>query len=359
MRILETFFICSAVLVAAVSCSDPVEGDSGDKSYKVEFVEQTDTLLIFPSDYAGSYEIKLDTDAPKSAIRISYIDEQTWCSASLNSAGDAIVVTPGKALGEDLKADFMVEAGEGEPLFFTVIRLFSAVEQTIALSVNGELLEGDYPVYEVSGNAGSLSVSVQTSASMWNLKYDYFMETEEWFAVDKASGKSGETCTITFQKNDSGSARAQSFVFAPVVVGSDCSVTLTVSQKAYSTIESVVVKEFDKASMTAGNVVEEGQVVTFSSANNSSTPFTFSVDVTGEGGIDIKFAEPGSADLSYSDWLFAGRKAIENEEWEVVGYYYLLYPQANTGAERSMDVVIVPAGSTVELFRFRVTQQGV
>lgn len=358
MKVLRYICLFLAAAVAVAACSDPNEDSVEAKSYKLELVDLSDTLLVFPSDYTGSYEIKLDTDAPKSALKVSYLDEQTWCSASLNSAGDAVVVTPGKALTEDLEAAFKVAAGDAE-VCFNVVRLYAEVDQTISLSLNGEALEGEYPVYEISGDAASLAVTVQTTASMWNMKYDYFMETEEWFTVDKASGKNGEACTFTFQKNDSGSARAQSFVFAPAVVGSDCAVTLTISQKAWSSIESVTVKEFDKASMTAGKVLEEGDVVTFSNANNSATPFTFAIDVVGEGGIDIKFAEPGSAELSYSDWLFAGRKNIENEEWEVIGHYYLLYPQANTGSERSMDVVIVPAGSTVELFRFRVTQQGV
>ena len=70
-RYIWLFFAAAAMVVA---CSDPNEDSVTTQSYKVDFVELSDTLLVFPSDYTGSYEIKLDTDAPKEKLKISYLD---------------------------------------------------------------------------------------------------------------------------------------------------------------------------------------------------------------------------------------------------------------------------------------------
>ena len=108
--------------------------------------------------------------------------------------------------------------------------------------------------------------------------------------------------------------------------------------------------------MTAGEIIPDGYTVTIPNTNTARSPFCYTIDIVGEGGIDIKFAESGTSELAYSDWLFSGRKTIEDSEYNVIGYYYTLSAMANSGDQRAMDMVIVAAGSDIELFRMHIVQ---
>ena len=178
----------------------------------------------------------------------------------------------------------------------------------------------------------------------------------QWFTVDKVSGRNGELCTFKFDKNESGVARNQNFVFKPNFAGTNVAVYLTFMQKAWSSIESVTIRNFNSSSMTAGEIIPDGYTVTIPNTNTARSPFCYTIDIVGEGGVDIMFAEPGTSELAYSDWLFSGRKTIEDSEYNVIGFYYTLSAMANSGEQRALDMVILAAGTEVELFRMHVVQ---
>jgi hypothetical protein len=246
------------------------------------------------------------------------------------------------------------------PLTFEVKRLFQEVEHDVKIFMNSEELSGDYPMCEVSGNQTSVSVTVRTTASRWMMSYDYYSDDEQWFTSDKSSGVNGETCTFTFGKNDSGLARSQTFVFKPGFIGTDKSVSLTFVQKAWSAIESVVVKQFDNSTMTVGEVIANGAEFTLPGGNTSRTPFCFAVEVVGNGGIDIRFAAPDSNQYyAYDDeslWMFGGATDIDPEDKSKGKYYRLTTLGNGTGAPRAIDAVLTDAAG-VELFRFKFTQE--
>ena len=354
-------YMLSALFVAAVSlvsCQEK-EGEENEKvAYFLEFVNQEDASLEFTPDFNGTYQVKLNTNIPKRSLKISDVLPQTWCSADFNESGDAVEITPGLATTSDLTAKFIIESSEAgvNPLSLEVKRLYQAVEHMVKISVGGDELTGEYPMYEVSGSQNSVAVTVQTNASQWTMSYDYYMDDAQWFTVDKLSGRNGEACTFTFDKNESGMARNQTFVFKPGFAGTDVAVSLTFIQKAWSSIESVTVRNFNPSSMTAGEVIPDGYTVTIPNTNTARSPFCYTVDIVGEGGIDIKFAEAESSELSYSDWLFSGRKTIEDSEYNVIGYYYTLSTMENFGEQRTIDMIIVAAGTQTELFRMHVIQ---
>lgn len=366
------FFAAGIIaMLAASSCEGMKQGeDVQAEQYYLEFVHESDALQEFTNDFQGTYDMPLNTNVPKKFLKVSSVDDQVWCSADIREDGGAVLITPGKAVSGDLQATFIIEVTSGgeeiQPLTFVVKRLFETIVPSISVSLNGQAFEEDYPMVEVSGNAQTLTFSVQTNAPRWKVEYDNYTD-DEWVSVDKVSGRNGETVTISLSKNDSGDTRNQTFKFSPAIADSDVSVSVTVIQKAWSAIESVVVREFNASAMTPGAVMGDDYQVVMPNGNTARAPFCFCVEINGAGAVDVKFAEVGSNQLGYCDWAFSGRKAIEDEEGKAIGYYYFLYSTQNTpgefegnvvtGEERSVDVVIVPDGLDVELYRFRLTQE--
>ena len=358
--------ILSVLLLSAltiVSCAEKGGDGHQGETYYLEFVNETDVLQIFTPDFRGTYEIALNTNVPKAKLKLSDDGVQTWCSADLNEEGDGILITPGQAVSADLSASFVLEAMglDVKPLEFEVKRLFQEVNHEVKIFIEGEELTGDYPLCYVAGNQSSVSVRVQTTATRWMMDYDNYSDDQQWFAADKRSGANGEICTFTFDKNTSGLSRSQTFVFKPGFAGTDVSVSLTFVQEAWSAIESVVVKMFDKGNMSAGDVIADGTAFTLPSGNTSRTPFCFVVEVVGEGAVDVRFADPHSNQYyTYDDesmWMFGGASAIDPEDDSKGKYYYITTMGNGTGAARSMDAVLTDSNG-VELFRFKFTQEG-
>jgi hypothetical protein len=362
MKSLNRIFVIAGMLVASlamVSCGEKEDGGKEPVKYFLEFKNEADALKEFAQDFVGTYEIEINTNIPKASLKIADVEPQTWCSADLNEAGDAIVITPGASLTEQLTAKFALEAVglDVEPLQFEVVRLYEKIEYTVKVLIDGVECEGDYPMYEINGSQNTVAVTVQTNAQRWNVSYDYYSDDEQWFSLDKASGRNEETCTFTFGKNESASARNQSFVFRPDGEDTDTAVTLTFVQSIWSIVDDVTVRHFNNSTMTAGEVIKNNQVIELASGNTARSPFCFVVEVDGVGGVAVMFAEPGSNEFSYTapgEWMFGGAKDIDPENPQAGKYFYITTLGNGTGASRSMDAVLT-AGN-VELFRFKFTQ---
>lgn len=359
-KILSFLLITS---LAFVACSEKGETGKDNTAYYLEFVNETDVLQVFTPDFMGTYEIALNTNVPKAKLKLSDDGVQTWCSADLNEDGDGILITPGQAVSADLSASFVLEASgmDVKPLEFEVRRLFKEVKHEVKIFMNGEELTADYPMCDVPGTQSSVAIKVQTTATRWMMEYDYYSDEQQWFSSDRRSGANGETCTFTFDKNTSGLSRSQTFVFKPGFAGTDVSVSMTFVQKAWSAIQSVLVKSFDNANMTAGDVIADGTAFTLPGGNTSKSPFCFYVEVVGEGNVDVRFAAPDSDQYyAYDDesvWMFGGAADIDPEDSSKGKYYRITTLGNSTGAPRSIDAVLTDSNG-VELFRFRFTQEG-
>lgn len=361
MKCLKILALSLMSAFALISCSEKGGSQKTEESYYLEFVNPEDAHQVYTPDFNGQYEVGLNTNVPKSKLRLTDDGVQTWCAADLNEEGDAILITPGQAVSADLSATFVLE-GVGvnvEPLTFEVKRLYQEVEHDVKVLKDGEELVGEYPLVEVPGDQNSVSVEVRTNASRWMMSYDTYSDDEQWFLADKSSGSDGETSTFTFEKNESGLARSQTFVFKPGLIGTEKSVSLTFVQRAWSAIESVVVKRFDNSTMTVGEVIADGAEFTISSDNTSKTPFCFVVEVVGKGGIGIRFAAPDSDQYyAYDDetvWMYGGVADMDPEDVSKGKYYRITTSDNVTGAPRSIDAVLTDSNG-VELFRFRFTQ---
>lgn len=370
---MNKFLYMSAALVLAVmsmTACDPEEGQ-GDglqtcpEEIYLTFASEADSLTVLEASFAGTVELALQTNLPKAAISIRKVDEQVWCDASLNAAGDTVVITPGRAAEEELSAVFeltgSLQGKAADPVRFRVVRRELSSMYTLSISCNSQPMEGEYPQISVDAAGEDVEVNVRTNAERWYLTYTFYAEegTPEWFSVSKSSGMDEESCILRFSGNDSGVMRNQMFVFSTDPAGLKNAVTLVVTQDVpASDASAVVIRTFDKSTLTAGEILPDGYEVRMPNTNTARSPFCFHAQTPDGSGIEVKFAEVGSDEVitGYPEWLwlFFGSKEEENEAGTVV--YYTLSTMPNTGETRSLDAIVFPRGGGEELFRFRVVQ---
>ena len=348
-------------MLAAFSCDGTQGGsDTDQESYYLEFVHKTDTLLVFTSDFEGTYSLQINTNIPQQHLSVVPLDDQYWCSADKHEQDGLVQITPGHATSEDLTATFVIQAdsklGNIEPLTFVVKRLYEEVVPTLTLNYNGAALDGEnITLLDFSGNAHTLSFTVETNVNRWKLST---LSDDKWLTPDITSGRNGETVTITLSRNETGEVRNQMLVFAPALADSDLTIEVNIMQHPSSgSIRNVTIREYKNN--TVGNVIADKSQFVLDNKNTAQTPFCFVVEVEGQGNVTLMFAEPGGNEFDYTgpgEWMFGGNAYIDPNNL-AAGKYYRITTTANIGEARSADAVLLdPDG--VELFRFCFTQNG-
>lgn len=353
-RMIAMGAICSLAF-GAVSCQK--EGGKGKdeaKSYKLELANPADKEIVLNDDDKDPFEIALNTEnLTKDQISVEAKDEQTWCDASVKDEKTIRVIPGQNPSEEDQTATFVISATgiEGvSPVEFTVIRRGTSTEYTISIE-SDLLVEDAYGMlnYNCGPEENTIEITVNTNAAKWYLSYMSFSE-EEWFTADKSSGRPGETCRITFKENVSGDTRQQMFIFDVTPESSYSDATFNVKQVP-SPATKATIKEFNLENETIGEAYTTGKEIIMPAKKS-----TFNFYIEADGGIELKWAEPGSNELKdYIDEIGSGKR----ESKSGIEYYYInTYFDNTTGTatEIKADLVIVPSGKTDELFRFKITQ---
>ncbi len=356
MKNLATAVIFALAISSTVSC-DPEEKKVDEKTYMIELANPLDKDIMIDPEQTEDITVGLKlTNLTKEQLTIDQ-GNQEWCYASFSTDKDEIILVHGEnSDAQDLVAEFTVSADVtgAEPLKFKVTKRGSEVDVTISItSDNPDFVKGEYSTnYNAGATENTLTITVHTNASMWYLSY-MSMSDEEWFTADKTSGRNGETCTITFKENKSGNQRTQYFVFDIEPDSQYSDATFTAMQSAFPA-SSVTVKEYDSETETIGNSFDTNKAVAL---NNGRDKFEFYL--VKDGGVDFKWAETGSNVFLEEDpdWIYYGNDDIYDDTWTAVDKYYSVMTSPNaTGAARNIDLVILPAGGTTELFRFKITQ---
>lgn len=353
MKDLATAVIFALAISSTVSC-DPEEKKVDEKTYMIELANPLDKDIMIDPEQTEDITVGLKlTNLTKEQLTIDQ-GNQEWCYASFSTDKDEIILVHGEnSDAQDLVAEFTVSADVtgAEPLKFKVTKRGSEVDVTISItSDNPNYIAGEYATYNASAEENSLIITVNTNASTWYLSYMFFGD-EEWFSADKESGRNGETCTITFKANNTLETRMQNFMFVSDPDGYEgASVTAMQAAKAAS---KITVKEYDETTEAIGNSYSTNKEL---SLNKDRNKFTYYIEK--DGGVDFKWAETGSATFLENDpeWIFNRSEDIYDDNWDIIDKYYSISTLANTGAARSIDLVILPAGGTTELFRFKITQ---
>lgn len=349
----------AAAIFSTASCDKEPGKDETPKAYTLELANPLDAEIFVNNGNTDEITVALTLEnLSKDQLSVTATSNpDSWCAARLNEAGDAVIITPGENKTEnDLVATFGIGASvEGvEPVTIKVTSTGSGTEIYVEFE-SGQLTEGEYGTFTFKPSAAGeeLTVTIRTNAEKWYLN-DMNMVTDddfnpvEWYTADKKSGRNGETCTITFSPNDGSDDRMTSLMFVDTPDGYGTSITVTQPGKPAT---SVTVTYYDES---YNEITAEGNTLDVTFAKDASTWDTFDFELEKDGSVDFLFVKPGTTE---ADTEIEGA----DDPWIGISatYGYSIVPSANnSGAARSTDLIIRPAGSTTELFRFKITQAG-
>lgn len=349
MKNLATAAIFALAISSTVSC-DPEEKKVDEKTYMIELANPLDKDIMIDPEQTEDITVGLKlTNLTKEQLTIDQ-GNQEWCYASFSTDKDEIILVHGEnSDAQDLVAEFTVSADVtgAEPLKFKVTKRGSEVEIFVEIS-SPDITTDEYGgnTFTIPSAAKTLTITVSTNAATWylsemNMVTDDNYQPIEWYTVDKNSGRNGETCTITFSENKSSDDRKAQFIFAE-------------EENAYMGA-SVMVTQYGPAATYAKAIIDydeenpvSGSYDLAFAAEDSGYMGSFDFELEKDGSIEFKWMKTGTMeeDATATDWISIS-----------AAYGYSIVPTANTtGAARSIDLVILPAGGTTELFRFKITQ---
>lgn len=355
-NVLLKAFAATAIAAGIISCEKP-NGDSQEtQAHEISLTNPADASIFLNNSNDAVFEVALTLkNVTREQLAVTSKNDQTWCAATISGSKDAVVITPGKnETAEDLVATFVVcyaEAPEEASVEFTVTSTGSETEYYINV-VSDQLTTDQYGMmsFKPSHAGETLTVTVNTNYERWYLN-DMNMVTDddfnpiEWYTVDKTSGKNGETCTITFSANTGTDDRMTSLMFVEEPEGYGNSITVT---QGGVPATKVKVKGYDDN----WNKVELASPYEINFSKDASAMDGFDFELEKDGSVSFIFVKPGTTEPDPS---------IEGADspWVNISamYGYSIVPSANTtGAERSADLIITPAGGSQELFRFKIKQ---
>ena len=362
MKTNRTILFAAAALfaVTAVSCNKEENGNNGEETvYTLELADPLDKEIILNDDQAEAFDVELNTNIDADQLSVESKEEQDWCAASLATDGKSVKVTPGSNFTEnDLTATFVISTTvEGvTPVEFTVIRRGTTTEYYVKIESEDFTPDEMYTTYETGGEAQDITVTVLTNAAQWYLSDMYWgEEADRWFSYDKVSGRNGETVTIHLNENKS-SERNISFMFTYEEDGY-MGPTLTIMQTAKGASSVTVSKDNQEITTDYPISISAGETVSTEHGTIMRVDYMEEFSYTSDGAIDFKYYEAGTDTDITEEWYETGW-VWASPDMEDDSKFTISCQQGNSGAARSVDIVIVPAGGTDELFRFKVTQAG-
>lgn len=366
-KTIKTFGIiaAAAALSGIVSCvkENKTEPESGSAA-SIEFANPADQEIFINEGHTETVKIDLNLNklTKNDLIIEAKSNPDNWCDARISSKEDAILVTPGANETEnDLVAEFVVKSVKDEvlPLTFKVTSVGSATEKYFRVTAEPKLTKDEYGTitFNPSPVGETLVLKIETNLEKWYFG-DYNMVTDdeynpiEWYTVDKRSGRNGESLTITFSANGTTDDRKTS-IFLDETEGSMSSMYFSVMVTQGARPATSVSVSVYNANYELMPVEDTTYDVSFGKDDKGSD-FSLNFEMEKDGSVELVFCKSGSTEKDPS---------IEGADNPWVMYSamdgYSIMPTANdTGKERKADLVIFSAGSTTELFRFKITQKG-
>ncbi len=346
--------MCGMLLAGGfTACDKENETKTPQKpSYNLALVNPEDANIVLNDNEEEVFYVAITTDAPVEELAVAEKTGATWCDAAVHNS-DSIRVIPGANTSEeDMSATFVVSVKDNDvvkPVEFTVVRRGTSTEYTISVSGEG-IEEGEYGTLCIRPAADVqtvITLTVNTNAARWflsdmNQVYDDDFNPVEWYTLDKTSGRSGQTVTITVSPNAGADNRMTSLTFKYDEESWE-GVYVTIDQPAAPATEVVFYDEDYEP-------IEGSEYAVALDKDDAGTFGEFYVEKNGS--VDYKVCAAGTT-----------TPVDEDNQWIFVGVSYdgslMMTSMANnTGAARALDVVVTPLGSETVLFRFKVTQAG-
>lgn len=363
MKTNRTILFAAAALfaVTAVSCNKEENGNNGEETvYTLELADPEQAEIILENDETAPFTVELNTNLSKDQLSVTENDDKTWCSALIDDDCNISILPGENTTTENLTATFTVSAKGVDgvsPIEFSI----TLKHPVFTLSIESEDLTYDDMMgmysYTGDGNITALIVTVKTNAPLWYVS-DMSM-SDDWCILSTGSGKDNDQLYINLKENSTGSTRAAQLMFTyeeesyngvMVMIMQN---SLNVSGASYVT----VYKDNQKITTDYPISISAGEAESTEHGTIMRVDYMEEFSYTSDGAIDFKYYEAGTDTDITEEWYETGW-VWASPDMEDDSKFTISCQQGNSGAARSVDIVIVPAGGTDELFRFKVTQAG-
>lgn len=353
MKRLMNYWMIAAIAVALSmgmsSCSsDDDEGDKELPTYELKIVNQADTKLDVDPEALSEQVIKIQTNAAQKDLNLEKVNEQSWCTASVKSTTEITVKAGANPNATDREAKFKLVAGATSVTFTVTQAGMNSTGRTLSIESN-DIVE-QYGTYSYMGdNTGKVvSVKINTTASRWKVITNNAMgegDGSDWILIKNPRGKDGETMEFSLAPNVAGDVQSGSIVIS---AGDAEEITIYINQMGMDAATTYKLFTDDKKTQSFA----KGTTLSFEASYATDAKERIkTLYVQTDGGYIALICESGTEDEvdDADSWLAAGGDLDK----------LLINVKKNntTGAERSLDVVIIDSDWDAELFRIPVTQK--
>lgn len=354
LKNLASAAIFALALGATVSCDPNENGGEDTTKYVLELANPNDANIVIEAEAEDlvTVALKLENITPDQVKVEKKEADMTWCAASAPDSKGVITITPAleNPNETDYVAGFIVSTTipNVPSIEFTVIKKGNSSEVEYTLEMESSAFTPDDYMNTIRPDAvgaQSVTITITTTAPYWYLN---MMMDADWMTFDKTYGKSGETCTITFADNKSVPSVRNAQISFNYNNEFSSKNMIMIAQPSFPAT-NVKIFAFDAETETSGQQLNTNHAVSFK-ATEGTYPFVIESD----GGLDFKWAQTGSSEFFEPDYDYWASQGIDF----MSGQYYTIHATKNDEPERSVDLVLVPAGGTTEFFRFKITQAG-
>ncbi len=362
MKNLATAAIFALAISSTVSC-DPEEkkgeGNEDNTQYTLALANEVYSEIYLEPQTSDEKKIELNTNLTIAQLEINHLEGNEWCDFYLIEEDGKIKahIIPNDdpdLFVRDLTETFEIKAkiGKVDPISITISRgKYVYIRITSSDNTDFNFTEEDFmSQYTIDPSGENINITIETNAESWQFKDEY---DNNWYTVTPPQGTTGTTnVIISFPKNNTNSMQIANMQFYDRMIEEEgysypkTSISIQGMQQSALTGSATKVTEVkftDNLDYNNPIICTNGQTINVPKAPGD---YRYGLQITADGNYDVK--------------VYENNIELENS-WFIVpegmsGYHSLEVENNDTGAERSVDVVIFGADTTTELFRFKITQ---
>ena len=353
MKKIMNYWMIAAMAVTLTmgvsSCSsEDDEEEIAPVTYELKIVNQADAKLDVDPEALSEQVIKIQTNAAQKDLSLEKVNEQSWCTASVKSTTEITVKAGANPNTTDREAKFKLVAGASSVTFSVTQAGKNSTGCT--LSIESSDIDEQYGMYMYMGdNSGkTISLKINTTASRWKAVTADMMgegDGSDWIQIKNPRGKNGETMEFSLAPNVAGDVQSGTITIS---AGDAEEIVININQMGMAPATSYKLFTDDKKTQAFANGTALSLEATYATESKERIKTLY---VETDGGYIALICETGT-DNEVEDedsWLGAGGD---------LDHLLINVKEDNTtGAERTLDVVILDSDWDAELFRIPVTQK--
>lgn len=354
--------LCSAAACAKINGGDDNTDDGSSNVPGVELVNEADKeISTVAVGLTKEVMLAFSEGLTKENVALKVPAEASeWCTASFSNEKDAILLSTTFNMEEDRSATISVVDIEDETKVYLSFIVKSIAGYFNVTSKPAYEIE-TVPTMKVSAEQTTIEFTIETNLGNW-YAYSYGMMDlgpAPWIGFSQASGRGGETCTVTVNANEGSDRRAYiNFDLeepGEFAMQSDYFTLFLTQGPGQSSVNPEDFKVFYWGPSGEQIYLEGNSYEVQFAANDEGYMASKDFDIEPEGASFYPvFCNPGTTQKDMSI------EGAENPWMMITNWGLGIVPTKNTtGASRSTDLVLfTDSNCTTELFRFKITQDG-